>query len=111
MAPKDIPQQILGLKETLRQAKEFAPYLASMIAAWKVGDEAEMSKIFLDSMKELPEMYQRIMVDRNQDWVKKMDNWAAEQGTWFTVVGSAHLVGPDALPAMLSKAGFRVTRI
>ena len=46
-------------------------------------------------------MYQRLLVDRNRNWLPKIEALFARKGRAFVVVGAAHLVGPDGLLAML----------
>ena len=44
-------------------------------------------------------MYQRLLVDRNRNWLPKIEALFARPGRAFVVVGAAHLVGPDGLLA------------
>ena len=46
-------------------------------------------------------MYQRLLVDRNRNWLPKLEALFIRRGHAFVVVGAAHLVGPDGLLTML----------
>ena len=42
-------------------------------------------------------MYQRLLVDRNRNWMPEIEKLFARPRPAFVVVGAAHLVGPDGL--------------
>jgi uncharacterized protein len=65
-----------------------------------------------------PEMQQgrrvvseRLLGDRNRDWMTEIAGMLARPGTFFIGVGAAHLVGDAGLPALLQEAGAIVKRI
>ena len=53
-------------------------------------------------------MYQRLLVERNRNWLPQIEALFARPRPAFVVVGAAHLVGPDGLIAMLKAKGARV---
>ena len=56
-------------------------------------------------------MYQRLLVDRNKNWLPKIEALFARQGRTFVVVGAAHLVGADGLLAMLKARGYSIEQL
>ena len=56
-------------------------------------------------------MYQRLLVDRNRNWLPKIEALFARKGRAFVVVGAAHLVGPDGLLAMLKAKGYTIEQM
>ena len=50
----------------------------------------------------------RLLVERNRNWLPKLESFFARRGRTFVVVGAAHLVGPDGLLAMLKSKGYSV---
>ena len=92
----DLDTQVTGVKE--------------MVRAWSSGDAAAVEKLTLTSFKESPELYQRLLVERNQNWVPHVEKCLADNAGCFIVVGAAHLVGRDGLPALLEKKGLKVTQ-
>ena len=56
-------------------------------------------------------MYQRLLVDRNKDWLPKIEALFSRKGRAFVVVGAAHLVGPDGLLAMLKAKGYAIEQL
>jgi hypothetical protein len=56
-------------------------------------------------------MYQRLLVERNRNWMPKIEVLFARPGRALVVVGAAHLVGPDGLLAMLKAKGYTVEQL
>lgn len=93
---EDLDSEVSGVKE--------------MAQAWTFGNVAEMEKTNLKALQESPELYQRLLVERNHNWVPRIEACVKENLGCFVVVGAAHLVGPDGLPALLAKQGYTVTQ-
>ncbi|HWF84801.1 MAG TPA: TraB/GumN family protein, partial [Vicinamibacterales bacterium] len=79
--------------------------------AWKVGNAPMVEQIVLKDLKSDPVMYQRMLVDRNRNWLPKLDALFSRAGHAFVVVGAAHLVGPDGLLQMLKAKGYTVEQM
>jgi hypothetical protein len=56
-------------------------------------------------------MYQRLLVDRNRNWLPTLEALFSRRGRAFIVVGAAHLVGPDGLLQMLKAKGYAVEQL
>lgn len=93
---KDLDMQVGNVKEMAQQ--------------WAAGDVRALEKSLLLSFDNSPELYDRLLVERNRNWVPHVDTCLQQDAGCFIVVGAAHLVGPDGLPAMLAKKGYRVTQ-
>ena len=52
-----------------------------------------------------------LLVDRNRNWLPKIDALFTRPGRAFVVVGAAHIVGPDGLLAMLRTRGYAVEQM
>ena len=85
--------------------------LARLTDAWKTGDTGTVERIVLADLKQDGVMYQRLLVDRNQNWMPKLEALFARGSRSFVVVGAAHLVGPDGLLAMLKSKGYTVEQL
>ena len=93
---EDLDTQVGGVKE--------------MAEAWSTGDTAAMERLALTAFLESPELYQRLLAERNRNWISHVDRCLQQNAGCFIVVGAAHLVGPDGLPTLLEKQGYRVTQ-
>jgi uncharacterized protein YbaP (TraB family) len=76
--------------------------------AWASGDTKTIEQVLLTELRELPELYQRLLVDRNRNWLPQVESCLGQNSGCFIVVGAAHLVGPEGLPALLAAKGYTV---
>jgi uncharacterized protein len=95
-AMEDLDTEVTGVKE--------------MAQAWSSGNVASMEKLTLAALKESPELYTRLLVERNTNWMPHVEACLKEKSGCFIVVGAAHLVGRDGLPTLLAKKGYKVTQ-
>ena len=101
-------QQDHLLAETLKDLETEQANLNKMIAAWRVGDAPAVEKIVLTDIQKESDLYQRLLVNRNKNWMPRIEELFARRGHAFVVVGAAHLVGPDGLLAMLKAKGYTI---
>jgi len=85
--------------------------VGELARAWKTGDTGAIEKVVLSDLKSEPQMYQRLLVDRNRAWLPKIEALFARPKPAFVVVGAAHLVGTDGLITMLRAKGYIVTQL
>ena len=104
-------QQDRLLAETLKELATETATVDKLGDAWKTGDVATVERIALADMKSDPLIYQRLLVERNRNWIPKIEALFARRGRALVVVGAAHLVGPDGLIAMLKAKGYTVEQL
>ncbi len=80
----------------------------TIVTAWKTGETATLEKLVADGTDEAPEVRERLLVERNRNWIPHIEKCLAADDRCFVVVGAAHLVGPDSVVALLQKAGYKV---
>jgi uncharacterized protein YbaP (TraB family) len=101
-------QQDKMLADTLKDLDTETTNVNRLADAWQAGDSAAVERIVLQDLRQDPQMYQRLLVERNRNWLPKLEALFARRGHAFVVVGAAHLVGPDGLLAMLKAKGYSV---
>lgn len=94
------------LLATLEEAGEVEELVDDMITAWKSGNTKALKSLIVDTMAEQPELYRRMLVERNRNWTKIISQLTQDSENYLIVVGTAHLVGKDSVLAMLDKAGY-----
>jgi uncharacterized protein len=104
-------QQDRMLAETLKELATETATVGKLGDAWKTCDVAAVERIALADLKSDPLMYQRLLVERNKNWMPKIEALFARRGRALVVVGAAHLVGPDGLIAMLKAKGYTVEQL
>lgn len=80
-------------------------------AAWAQGDLATLDRAINGEMFPDPALRNALLVNRNRDWVTKIEAMLGNGARPFVAVGAGHLVGSDGLPAMLQARGYKVTRL
>jgi uncharacterized protein len=98
------------LRTTMEDLDKEVSGVKDMAQAWSFGNVAAMEKMTLETLKEAPELYQKLLVERNQNWIPHVEACLKDKAGCFIVVGAAHLVGPDGLPTLLTKKGYKVTQ-
>ena len=98
------------LKTTMEDLDTEVSGVKDMAQAWAFGNVASIEKLTLASLQESPELYKRLLLERNNNWVPHVEACLKEKAGCFIVVGAAHLVGPDGLPSLLAKKGYKVTQ-
>ena len=64
-----LPVQVEMLKATLDDVEAQVESVETIVTAWRSGDLATLDKLLLQSFRETPAIYQRLLVDRNRNWV------------------------------------------
>ena len=105
-----MPLQDRMLADSLKEMATTSTQVGEMARAWKAGDAVAIEKIVLADLKSEPQMYERLLVARNRNWLPKLDALLARPTPAFVVVGAAHLVGPDGLLAAFKAKGYTVTQ-
>jgi hypothetical protein len=83
----------------------------TLVQAWKAGDVRIVEEIVLKDVKQEPLLYQRLLVERNRNWMPTIEALFMRPRPSFVVVGAAHLVGPDGLVTQLRAKGYRVEQM
>lgn len=106
----DMPldQQERLLSESLKDLDAERANMARLVDAWRAGDAAGVERIVLSELKQEPLLYQRLLVDRNRNWMPKIEALFGRPRPALVIVGAAHLVGPDGLLTMLKAKGYTV---
>lgn len=105
-------QELQYLRETMEEYKDAPVELDRMVAQWASADIAGMEEMFVTEMKtEEPDLYAALLVNRNANWVVKIEEMLKGSGVIFIAVGAGHLMGPDSVLAMLEAKGVKSARV
>ena len=102
---RDLLDGVLAEVRTLRQRPD------RLRDAWLAGDEDELAQITRSGLMADPELYNALLLHRNERWVQQLAKELQGQRRPLVAVGTGHLVGPDSLGAMLETRGYTVRRI
>ena len=109
LLPEDT--QITYLYETALLLDQSPVMLDQLVSEWADGDEAGMAALVADpvSYGGGRELYQRLLVDRNRNWIPQIEAMLETPGTTFVAAGSAHFSGADSVLEMLKAEGYEIT--
>lgn len=97
---------------TLAEVSTGSDVILNMHDAWKSGDLEQLEALGLSEMKrDFPDVYKRIMLDRNMNWMPQIEAMLSDDDIEYVLVGALHLVGEDGLLNMLSEKGFTIERL
>ena len=99
------------LMQTLDDASSMEEEIDGIVKAWKAGDARALEDDFLDELQDQPEVYRKIVVERNRNWATELKPLLRDRRNYLVVVGTLHLVGPDSLIGMLRKAGYDAKQV
>ena len=98
------------LKATLEDLDTQVANVGALAKAWAAGDAKGIEVLLLGAFHESPELYDRLLVERNRNWIATVESCLQQKSACFVVVGAAHLVGPHGVPTLLEKKGYKVTQ-
>lgn len=117
LIPAEPAAQAREFEQLLQQLEQgqARPIAQRLAQAWEAGrfDEIERYEQWC-ACAETPEaraQMRRLLDDRHPAMVERIEGWHRGGRSLFVAVGTLHLVGPRALPALLARRGFTVERI
>lgn len=109
----DMPmeQQIANFEIGVRDMIENPDVLSELVQAWAVGDMSTIDQLINGAMREqAPELYERLIVTRNRNWIPSIEAALAGSEDVFVAVGAGHMPGEAGVIALLAAEGHTVTR-
>jgi uncharacterized protein YbaP (TraB family) len=96
------------LKQTLKEL-EFADEMAEgLVKFWKAGDPDRLHDLLSKSFNDYPDLYDRLLIQRNKNWVQQIEGAMRKNKNVLFVVGAGHLVGPESVVDLLKEKGYQV---
>ena len=109
--------QVLMLRNTLDDLDDLGDleeWTEARFAAWETGDIEAMQRLLLQNMVEEPELrpyFERVIFQRNLRMTDQLEAYLRPGQRWFAVVGFAHLIAAEGIPALLSARGYSVRQM
>lgn len=100
------------IEYTLKDIKKMPVMLGDLHSAWLSGDMQSMTEVGITSFKaEYADIYQDLLVTRNNNWFPKIVNMLNDSPTEFILVGALHLAGPDSVLTKLKDKGYKIEKL
>ena len=101
-------EQEMMLRQTVEELARLDRDINDIVKSWLKGDGEQLTTLMLGGMQEYPELYQKILVERNHRWVGEIERLVQQGSGAMVVVGAAHLLGKDGVVEMLKEKGYSV---
>lgn len=96
------------LRYTMQELDTVIPLVDELLINWRAGKVAEVEKLLTEAYQEYPELFAKLVSDRNLNWLPQLEKLLAGERAAMAVVGSLHLVGEDGLVELLRRRGYSV---
>jgi len=100
--------QEMMLRQSFAEMAQFDKTVDAMLQAWRGGDVAAAEKLFLESMAEYPALREKLLDERNRNWLPQIEKFLTLDDDVLVVVGAAHLVGKNGLIELLKGRGYKM---
>lgn len=99
------------LVSTLDEQADDSETPEGLLRMWRDGDQGALEKMARDMKIHQPQVYARLLAERNRAWMPKLEKILASDSTQLIIVGAAHSAGPDGLLALLKARGYDVRAV
>ena len=82
-----------------------------IVELWRNGRTEELGAVLAGGYEEFPDLFAKLVSDRNRRWMPAIEELLAGTDTAFVVVGALHLVGRDGLIELLRGKGYDVDQL
>ena len=96
---------------TLDDIENFDAAVSELHESWRSGDMLNLARLGIDSFGEYPQLYNLLLVARNNSWLTKIEAMFGDEGTEFVLVGALHLPGEDGVLTQLENKGYSVEKL
>ncbi len=107
--PPEIQEKLL--LQTLKDLEVIEDYFDSIVSSWESGNTREFESIVMDSFKEYPTIYEKLIIDRNDNWLPVIEGYLDSDQKYLVIVGSGHLVGKDGIIRRLEQRGYQIEQM
>ncbi len=107
---EDLDESVI--ESFLQELEELQVIMDGLIKSWSVGDEAGIDKFLSENMRdEYPGLYNRLITDRNRDWIPYLETLIGSGKRTLVIVGVGHLVGRNSVINLLKSKGYKIKKM
>ena len=79
--------------------------------SWRSGTSKFFIRIQKQMKKEYPEIYKKVLVNRNNNWISQISSYFDTESVEFVLVGALHLHGDDGILNLLKESGYSISQL
>ena len=99
------------LLQSLEDAAVLADQVETIVASWRIGDTDTMEELMLEGFESARGLEDALLVQRNRNWVRPIQNMRDQPDNYLVIVGAMHLIGENSVVAMLEDKGIAVRQL
>ena len=107
-------EQELFLLYALKDLDHLTGEVDKLVGAWKTGNvpavENFVTKAVVDESRFYP-IYEKLIIARNRNMADRIEKYLQSGGTYFVVIGAAHLTGNKGIIQLLRNKGYPVEQM
>jgi len=107
----DRDAQVAFVRSTLDDLDDAVAQLDVGTERWRRGDTEGLAELFIDQMGDQPELLDRLLHQRNRQWIPQIEDLLQRPGTSIVIVGVGHLAGEGSVVELLRERGHEVTQL
>jgi uncharacterized protein YbaP (TraB family) len=96
---------------TLDEIDNVDEVVGGLHTSWRSGDMDTLAKLGLDGFDGYAQLYDLVLRNRNNNWMKKIEAMFGDQNIEFVLVGALHLPGKDGVLTQLAQKGYTVEQL
>ncbi|UCF85389.1 MAG: TraB/GumN family protein [Desulfobacteraceae bacterium] len=100
------------IEQSIRDLKKTKEITNELIVAWKQGNDDKLYSLFVSQMKDdYPDLYKTMLVERNRQWLPKIERYVQDSQKELVLIGVGHLVGEEGIIQYLRRQGYRINKL
>lgn len=108
LAGMDQGEQASFLSQTLEDLAITDKMASRLLSSWEEGDVNGLEAILFESFREHPDIMERLLLQRNRNWLEKIEDLMEQPDNVLIVVGVGHLIGEGSIVELLRQKGLQV---
>jgi uncharacterized protein len=84
---------------------------AKILSAWRRGDVDAIARMDRETERDLPTFGERLIVERNRNWIPKIERYIRDHRIYFVVAGAGHMGGTNGVLALLRARGYQIEQL
>ena len=106
-----VAEQEALLLQTLTELDSADDVMDELLDAWRDGRLDTLASELTADFDDFPNLYQHLVIDRNERWLEGLEQLLNEAGSYLVVVGALHLVGEGSVVELLAQRGLSVEAV
>ena len=108
--PMKVQEAMLKESLAITDSKKREQAFLHMVKSWHQGNLEGLEEL-VKTMKTYPLFYEKLLVQRNKNWVPQIEKFLTGGKNVLVIVGAAHLPGEDGLLTLLAEKGYELERV